>query len=170
MAPVATQVTTPSTDAAAAPADQKDAAQASSTSQAAAPAQAQAASPVADEDVPDPDEDDLDDLDDMLEEFSSAKVSTSQKPPAASIPVRSATEPATAAAPSAPSLSAEAPLPGGAEDLSEAEFQRQLQEGMAELMSDLESSVSTEGTHKRRKPCRTCSSLLCNIARYAETV
>lgn len=94
-----------------------------------------------DDEVPDPDEDDLDDLDDMLDEFSSVKVGGSQKlPPAA--PSRPTTEPATAAAPSAPSLSAEAPLPGGAEDLSEAEFQRQLQEGMAELMSDLEASVS----------------------------
>ncbi|KXJ87692.1 Pex19 protein family-domain-containing protein [Microdochium bolleyi] len=99
-----------------------------------------AAAPAADdEDVPDPDEDDLDDLDDMLDEFSSVKVGGSQKQ-AASGPGRPAVEPATAAAPSAPSLSAEAPLPGGAEDLSEAEFQRQLQEGMAELMSDLENS------------------------------
>ncbi|RCI13366.1 hypothetical protein L249_1018 [Ophiocordyceps polyrhachis-furcata BCC 54312] len=74
---------------------------------------------VAVDDVPDPDEDDLDDLDDMLGEFSTVKLDSSK---------------ATAA-------STEAPSPKKAEDeLSEDEFAKQLQAGMADLLGGLENS------------------------------
>ncbi|VUC24658.1 unnamed protein product [Clonostachys rosea] len=91
------------------------------------------------EDFPDPDEDDLDDLDDMLDEFSSVKIdakpataSSNPSPPTvapASIPK---TEPAPAAAP--------VPEPSVEEDLSEEEFAKQLQAGMADLLGQLDSS------------------------------
>ncbi|KAI0387015.1 Pex19-domain-containing protein [Hypomontagnella monticulosa] len=97
-----------------------------------------AATPVPDlDDAPDPDEDDLDDLDDMLDEFSSVKLDPKKTAtiPKPAVPVTNA--PASASA--VPSLDANNPL-GGLDDLSEEEFQKQLQAGMAELMNGLESS------------------------------
>ncbi|KAL7622884.1 Peroxisome chaperone and import receptor [Parahypoxylon ruwenzoriense] len=92
------------------------------------------------EDAPDPDEDDLDDLDDMLEEFSSVKLEIKKPtaPTAPKIPAASASSPAPPNA-SASSPGADNPLEG-LDDLSEEEFQKQLQAGMAELMSGLEES------------------------------
>ncbi|KAK0651576.1 Pex19 protein family-domain-containing protein [Cercophora newfieldiana] len=77
------------------------------------------------DDVPDPDEDDLDDLDDMLEEFSAAKID-SQAP---AVPQG---KPA-AAGPSAPEPKLE-------DILSDDEFAKQLQAGMADLLGEMESS------------------------------
>ncbi|AEO57024.1 hypothetical protein MYCTH_2302721 [Thermothelomyces thermophilus ATCC 42464] len=74
------------------------------------------------DDVPDPDEDDLDDLDEMLNEFSTVKIDA-QKPEA---------PPGLAAAPAAGATAEEA--------LSEEEFARQLQAGMADLLGELEKS------------------------------
>ncbi|KAI0845957.1 Pex19 protein family-domain-containing protein [Daldinia vernicosa] len=90
------------------------------------------------EDVPDPDEDDLDDLDDMLEEFSSAKPGANQAIPGPSISEKAAVKTSTPAGASA-SLDTENPL-DGLDDLSEEEFQKHLQAGMAELMSGLDDS------------------------------
>ncbi|KAI8957848.1 Pex19 protein family-domain-containing protein [Daldinia sp. FL1419] len=87
------------------------------------------------EDFPDPDEDDLDDLDDMLDEFSNAKISANQGNP----PPGKAAGNASTSAPAGASLDTENPL-DGLDNLSEEEFQKQLQAGMAELMSDLENS------------------------------
>ncbi|KAI1501811.1 Pex19 protein family-domain-containing protein [Biscogniauxia marginata] len=86
------------------------------------------------EDVSDPDEDDLDDLDDMLEEFSGVALDSKK--------------PATASGPGRPSATISDPTvqpnesvpPEGQDNFSEEEFQKQLQAGMAELMSDLEKS------------------------------
>lgn len=93
------------------------------------------------EDAPDPDEDDLDDLDDMLEEFSSTKLSSdqaaTQSGPGASSTSSSAPNPSLPATDAGSGFTAE-----GLENLSEEEFEKQLQAGMAELMNDLESSVS----------------------------
>ncbi|KAL2196135.1 Pex19 protein family-domain-containing protein [Corynascus similis CBS 632.67] len=75
------------------------------------------------EDVPDPDEDDLDDLDEMLDEFSTVKIDTA----------KSEVPPAPAAAPAAGATTEEAPL-------SEEEFAKQLQAGMADLLGELEQS------------------------------
>ncbi|KAH7407736.1 Pex19 protein family-domain-containing protein [Cadophora sp. MPI-SDFR-AT-0126] len=72
------------------------------------------------EEVPDPDEDDLDDLDDMLDEFTPSKP---EPPPSSSKP----TKPPTATGPIA-------------DGLSDEEFARQLQAGMAELMGELDTS------------------------------
>ncbi|KAI1764165.1 Pex19-domain-containing protein [Hypoxylon sp. FL1150] len=94
------------------------------------------------EDAPDPDEDDLDDLDDMLEEFSNVK---DAKPPTAASKPETPTQAASSAATSAPkvssntSVNADDPL-GGLGDMSEEEFQKQLQASMAELMSGIENS------------------------------
>lgn len=94
------------------------------------------------EDAPDPDEDDLDDLDDMLEEFSSAKLNSDGAAASSGAGIHSTT------APSAPNPSLPATDSGsgftaeGLEDLSEEEFEKQLQAGMAELMNNLENSVS----------------------------
>ncbi|RDA82646.1 hypothetical protein CP532_0121 [Ophiocordyceps camponoti-leonardi (nom. inval.)] len=88
---------------------------------------------VAVDDVPDPDEDDLDDLDDMLGEFSTVKLD-SNKATAASI---------------------EAPSPKKAEnELSEDEFAKQLQAGMADLLGELENSklCSSSLTGSTKKP------------------
>ncbi|PVH84392.1 Pex19-domain-containing protein [Cadophora sp. DSE1049] len=72
------------------------------------------------EEVPDPDEDDLDDLDDMLDEFTPSKP---EPPPSSSKP----TKPPTATNPIA-------------DGISDEDFARQLQAGMAELMGELETS------------------------------
>ncbi|KAF7932632.1 uncharacterized protein EAE98_003931 [Botrytis deweyae] len=81
------------------------------------------------EDVPDPDEDDLDDLDDMLDEFNAAK-------PESKAPAPTSTAPTTG-----PEKSpvADDPLDGG-EGLTDDDFAKQLQAGMAELMGELETS------------------------------
>lgn len=96
------------------------------------------------EDAPDPDEDDLDDLDDMLEEFSSTKLSSNQAA-AQPGPGPGVSSAGTSSAPN-PNLSATDAGSGftadGLENLSEEEFEKQLQAGMAELMNDLENSVS----------------------------
>ncbi|KAI1100197.1 Pex19-domain-containing protein [Jackrogersella minutella] len=89
------------------------------------------------DDAPDPDEDDLDDLDDLLDEFSSVNLDA-KTPATASGPGRPAADTSTPAAAGA-SLNTENPL-GGLDDVSEEEFQKQLQAGMAELMSGLEDS------------------------------
>ncbi|KAG6108389.1 hypothetical protein E4U31_007735 [Claviceps sp. LM219 group G6] len=86
-------------------------------------------------DVPDPDEDDLDDLDDMLQDFAAVKISAS---------TQESTEPASAAAASrtAPIL-ADASLkpPATSEpEISEEDFEKQLQAGMADLLGELENS------------------------------
>ncbi|KAI0179596.1 Pex19-domain-containing protein [Hypoxylon sp. FL1284] len=106
-----------------------------------------AANPVSEmDDAPDPDEDDLDDLDDMLEEFSSVKVEV-KSPTGASGPGRPApaASSASTAAPQAPKAPSSTSF--GAEesldelpDISEEEFQKQLQAGMEQLMSGLENS------------------------------
>ncbi|KAI0885730.1 Pex19-domain-containing protein [Annulohypoxylon maeteangense] len=98
------------------------------------------------DEAPDPDEDDLDDLDDFLDEFSSVNLDA-KKPVAASGPGRpttnsSAPAPASAApaaASAAAALETDNPLED-LEDLSEEEFQKRLQAGMAELMSGLNDS------------------------------
>ncbi|RFU25328.1 hypothetical protein B7463_g11022, partial [Scytalidium lignicola] len=72
------------------------------------------------ETVPDPEEDDLDDLDDMLDEFSATKLD--DEPPAPSGPGR-------------PDATDHDPLATG---LSDEEFAKQLQAGMAELMGDMD--------------------------------
>ncbi|KAF7858552.1 hypothetical protein EAF04_009152 [Stromatinia cepivora] len=82
------------------------------------------------EDVPDPDEDDLDDLDDMLDEFNTAKPETKAPAPASTT---------TTSGPGRPSV-ADDPLLGGGEGLSDDDFAKQLQAGMAELMGELETS------------------------------
>ncbi|PQE27566.1 hypothetical protein CJF30_00007932 [Rutstroemia sp. NJR-2017a BBW] len=98
---------------------------ASEASAASAPKPAEGGATMEDEDVPDPDEDDLDDLDDMLDEFAPTKPETKAAPPA----------PTTA-----PS-SSKAPAPDNPlEGLSDDDFARQLQAGMAELMGELETS------------------------------
>ncbi|KAG5957689.1 hypothetical protein E4U57_001761 [Claviceps arundinis] len=87
-------------------------------------------------DVPDPDEDDLDDLDDMLQDFATVKISAS---------TQESTEPASAAAASrtAP-ISADAslkpPATSDEPDISEEDFEKQLQAGMADLLGELENS------------------------------
>ncbi|KAK7215396.1 hypothetical protein V2G26_003399 [Clonostachys chloroleuca] len=98
------------------------------------------------ESFPDPDEDDLDDLDDMLDEFSSVKLDA--KPAAApsnpSPPTASAApkpEPAPTAVP--------VPEPSVEEDLSEEEFAKQLQAGMADLLGQLDSSAQFEDMFKK---------------------
>ncbi|KAI0137830.1 Pex19-domain-containing protein [Hypoxylon sp. NC0597] len=88
-------------------------------------------------DAPDPDEDDLDDLDDMLDEFSSVKLDA-KKPAPASGPAKPPAS-ASTAVPAGASSGTDNPLEG-LDDLSEEEFQKQLQEGMAELMNGLEGS------------------------------
>ncbi|KAL2129807.1 hypothetical protein VTI74DRAFT_7277 [Chaetomium olivicolor] len=76
------------------------------------------------DDVPDPDEDDLDDLDDMLDDFSAVKINA-KKP----------TAPARPAPPTA------APASTSDEQvLSEDDFAKQLQAGMADLLGELENS------------------------------
>lgn len=83
-------------------------------------------------DVPDPDEDDLDDLDDMLDDFSAVKIESKQPEVSAAGPGR----PSTTSAPATKEKAATA------EDdvLSDDDFAKQLQAGMAELMGEMENS------------------------------
>jgi len=79
--------------------------------------------PAPGEEVPDPDEDDLDDLDDMLDEFS---------------PSPSIAKPTLPTSPNRPS----APIPDlpTEEGLSDEDFAKNLQSGMAELLGELDKS------------------------------
>lgn len=77
--------------------------------------------------VPDPDEDDLDDLDDMLDEFA---------------PSPSVVKPALPTGPGRPS--APVPEPTEEEGLSDEDFVKRLQSGMAELLGELETSPDTQ--------------------------
>jgi peroxin-19 len=74
--------------------------------------------------VPDPDEDDLDDLDDMLDEFSAVKV-----------------HPAVQEEPNAPDRSVRVEEAPAEATLSDDDFAKQLQAGMAELLGELDNSV-----------------------------
>ncbi|PFH61825.1 hypothetical protein XA68_16159 [Ophiocordyceps unilateralis] len=80
------------------------------------------------DDVPDPEEDDLDDLDDMLGEFSAVKLDSGK----------------ATAAPAASTEVASDPLLESTkkpeENISEDDFARQLQAGMADLLGELEKS------------------------------
>ncbi|KAK6604772.1 pex19 family protein [Botrytis cinerea] len=82
------------------------------------------------EDVPDPDEDDLDDLDDMLDEFNAAKPESKTPAPASTTATSGPERPPVA----------DDPLLGGGEGLTDDDFAKQLQAGMAELMGELETS------------------------------
>ncbi|KAK4237431.1 Pex19 protein family-domain-containing protein [Achaetomium macrosporum] len=73
------------------------------------------------EDIPDPDEDDLDDLDEILDEFSAVKIDAKKE------------------APSAPPQQGAASITEE-EVLSEDDFAKQLQAGMADLLGELENS------------------------------
>lgn len=99
--------------------------------------------PVEIEDAPDPDEDDLDDLDDMLDEFSTVKLEgAAQSAPAAPKPPASGSGPAPAF------------NPEDLENLSEEDFEKQLEAGMAELMKDLDNSVSFVSLHLQHAAIR----------------
>ncbi|KAG6005624.1 hypothetical protein E4U21_007812 [Claviceps maximensis] len=96
------------------------------------------AAPAQPADVPDPDEDDLDDLDDLLEDFATVKMTGSAQEPRL-----------TESAEAAPSqttpkpIDASAKIPAttsGEPDISEEDFAKQLQAGMAELLGELENS------------------------------
>ncbi|KAF7896311.1 hypothetical protein EAF00_006325 [Botryotinia globosa] len=82
------------------------------------------------EDVPDPDEDDLDDLDDMLDEFNAAKPESKAPAPTSTTATTGSEKPPVA----------DDPLLGGGEGLTDDDFAKQLQAGMAELMGELETS------------------------------
>ncbi|KAL3424445.1 pex19 family protein [Phlyctema vagabunda] len=90
----------------------------------AAISQPQESEPSAVDDVPDPDEDDLDDLDDMLDEFSATKLEESK-----------ATAPSASTTARKPQLPAEE-----VEGISDDDFAKQLQAGMADLLGELETS------------------------------
>ncbi|KAM3072310.1 Peroxisome chaperone and import receptor [Clarireedia jacksonii] len=98
---------------------------ASGASATSAPKPAEEGAAMEEEDVPDPDEDDLDDLDDMLDEFTPTKPEIKAAPPAPS---------------TAPSSSKAPPPDNPLEGLSDEDFAKQLQAGMAELMGELETS------------------------------
>ncbi|KAK4451861.1 Pex19 protein family-domain-containing protein [Podospora aff. communis PSN243] len=98
--------------------------------QTAAPlAQPEAKAPTVEDedDVPDPDEDDLDDLDDMLEEFSATKIEGKAPEIPPGKPAAAATDPSI-------------PEPKLEDILSDDEFAKQLQAGMADLLGEMESS------------------------------
>ncbi|KUJ12139.1 Pex19-domain-containing protein [Mollisia scopiformis] len=80
------------------------------------------------EDIPDPDEDDLDDLDDMLDEFSPSKPEPT--PPKAA-------SGAGASGPGRPPAPTTDLLPN---DISDEDFAKQFQAGMAELMGEMDTS------------------------------
>lgn len=111
----------------------------------AAPAE-QAAAPPAPEasaaaaDPGDPDEDDLDDLDDMLDDFAAVKVDPKAHSAAAAAPAAATSK----AEPTIPTLAGDVPVPE-LDGISDDEFQKTLQAGMAELMGglgDFENDVS----------------------------
>ncbi|KAL9083229.1 MAG: hypothetical protein Q9159_005899 [Coniocarpon cinnabarinum] len=80
------------------------------------------------QEAPDPDEDDLDDLDEMLDEFSSTKISQ---------PSEAATQPPSSSENAARANQGNREMPDSSKD---NEFQKQLEEGMAEMMRELESN------------------------------
>ncbi|RQM05494.1 hypothetical protein DH86_00001521, partial [Scytalidium sp. 3C] len=73
--------------------------------------------------APDPEEDDLDDLDDMLDEFSAAKIDDSKS--------------SAPSGPGRPKATDDDPAEAG---LSDEDFAKQLQAGMAELMGEMGNS------------------------------
>ncbi|KAL1857510.1 hypothetical protein VTK73DRAFT_8047 [Phialemonium thermophilum] len=80
--------------------------------------------------VPDPDEDDLDDLDDMLDEFSNVKLEGKKPEPPHATDSQGA---ASAANPAGT-------FPGTESLLSDDDFAKQLQAGMADLLGEIENS------------------------------
>ncbi|KAM3441400.1 hypothetical protein MY4824_001524 [Beauveria thailandica] len=103
------------------------------TDASAAPTSAPPAAAVAD--VPDPDEDDLDDLDDMLDDFSTVKIDSKKPLETPAAPAAAA----TAGGP-APGAGAKTEDPVNPKDITEEDFAKQLQAGMANLLSELEKS------------------------------
>ncbi|KAG6205702.1 hypothetical protein E4U35_002403 [Claviceps purpurea] len=87
-------------------------------------------------DVPDPDEDDLDDLDDMLQDFATVKMSASTQE---STGLASAAA-ASRIAPVSANASTKPPATSGEPEISEEDFEKQLQAGMADLLGELENS------------------------------
>ncbi|KAK4211433.1 peroxisomal biogenesis factor 19 [Rhypophila decipiens] len=89
-------------------------------------------------DVPDPDEDDLDDLDELLDEFSPLKVGDSTKA------AHAASEPSKAGTTTGPvpSSSSKEPAkePSFEDVLTDDDFAKQLEAGMADLLGEIESS------------------------------
>ncbi|KAJ4395904.1 Peroxisome chaperone and import receptor [Gnomoniopsis smithogilvyi] len=86
-------------------------------------------------DVPDPDEDDLDDLDDMLDDFKAAMIDSSKPAVASSA---SADLPKDVHSP--PTADPTTAKAAEEEVLSDDDFAKQLQAGMAELMGEIENS------------------------------
>ncbi|KAG5982751.1 hypothetical protein E4U55_001403 [Claviceps digitariae] len=89
-------------------------------------------------DVPDPDEDDLDDLDDLLEDFATVKMTASAQEPrlaesANAVPSQTPPQPNDASA-KIPATTSREP------EMSEEDFAKQLQAGMADLLGELENS------------------------------
>ncbi|KAG5931250.1 hypothetical protein E4U53_001870 [Claviceps sorghi] len=105
------------------------------TDPAAPVAAAGAAQPV---DVPDPDEDDLDDLDDLLQDFATVKMTASVQEPrlaesANAAPSQATPKPSDDASTKIPATSSEP-------EISEEDFAKQLQAGMADLLGELQNS------------------------------
>ncbi|KAJ4423582.1 Peroxisome chaperone and import receptor [Gnomoniopsis sp. IMI 355080] len=86
-------------------------------------------------DVPDPDEDDLDDLDDMLDDFKAAKIDSSKPTVADSAQADLAKD-----AHSPPTADPTTSKSKEEDVLSDDDFAKQLQAGMAELMGEIENS------------------------------
>ncbi|KAM3464492.1 hypothetical protein NHJ6243_002306 [Beauveria neobassiana] len=107
------------------------------TDASAAPTSAPPAVAVAD--VPDPDEDDLDDLDDMLDEFSTVKIDSKKPLETPAAPAAAAAAAAAASGP-APEAGAKTEDSVNPKDTTEEDFAKQLQAGMANLLSELEKS------------------------------
>ncbi|KAI9843269.1 MAG: Peroxisome chaperone and import receptor [Thelocarpon superellum] len=82
--------------------------------------------------IPDPEEDDLDDLDDMLDEFAATKIDPPAPAPAAAVSAA-----AVSPVPAPPAHECVAEVPGGDMD---TEFAKRLQSGMADLLSELDTS------------------------------
>ncbi|OAA37938.1 peroxin [Beauveria brongniartii RCEF 3172] len=94
-------------------------------------------------DVPDPDEDDLDDLDDMLDDFSTVKIDSKKPLETPAAPAAAAAAAAAAAGP-APEAGAKTEDPVNPKDITEEDFAKQLQDGMANLLSELEKSPAMQ--------------------------
>ncbi|SPN97495.1 related to PEX19 protein [Cephalotrichum gorgonifer] len=91
------------------------------------------------EDFPDPDEDDLDDLDEFLDDFAAPKSGPKTSIPQPTPATPSAGPPAT---PSAGPSTATPPVPGlaGEDELLDDELSKELEKGMADFFSGLESN------------------------------
>ncbi|KAG6032102.1 hypothetical protein E4U41_007321 [Claviceps citrina] len=87
-------------------------------------------------DVPDPDEDDLDDLDDMLEDFATVRTeeTLSQRP------TESTNAAPSDAMPRPADASTKSPATSVEPEISEEDFAKQLEAGMADLLGELEKS------------------------------